>query len=200
MEHVRRARAGTRWLAVAALALGGCAADVEASPAGLSEARVEDPTVRLGPRDDFYTVFDAGTRDAAAGLHDIPGRDDDRSGVGESDYQSPDDPKVVRCGSEPCREGYVCCPATQECVPRSCPGCCNTDAYHRFEEIEAMDPEQIPDIDPAGPRPPGDDGSDGDPPVAPPSDPDPGPMPPGPGAPTAGLSAGLATWAIAIAR
>lgn len=167
----------------AALLLGGCVADASNHRSDLDE-RLFDPGAPLGVADEgpFRVPFDAGPD--ASRLGDVPGRDDDRAAVDEVPYGSFNEHLPMRCGgaaNDQCPEGEVCCPATQRCVPETCPDCCSADDYYRFTEVEAPNPERLPDVNPVGPPPEG-DGRDGTPRGGP-EDPDPGPMPPPPNAP-----------------
>lgn len=170
--------------AAGAVALGGCAAETGERRAGLDDA-LYDPTGPFADDDPPLIVPDAGAADAGPGLGDVPGRDDDRTDVEDTSYAPPFENAPMRCGTEICREGWVCCPATQQCVREGCPNCCDSAAKPRFDGIDEPDPESPPTPDPAGPRPPSDDGADGAPPMSAPEREGPGPMPVGPGAPSA---------------
>lgn len=167
----------------AAVLLAGCVADTTSPAPGATSQPLQhdllNPSAPLGPDSrDRFIPFDAGRRDAARG--DIPGRDDDRTEVDDVPYGPFNEHLPMTCGgntNDVCPEGMVCCPASHECVPESCPDCCDPDAIHRFTPIEAPNPERLPDVNPVGP-PPGDPGD----PDGPGEDPDPGPMPPPPGA------------------
>lgn len=180
----QRTIAWTSVIGGAALMLAGCVADTTRyETSGRSEPLSEallDPTAPLGTGDvPDYVPFDAGICDASR--HDIPGRDDDRTEVDDVPYEPVNERLPMTCGgasNDACPDGMICCPATHECVPESCPGCCNMDDYHRFTPIEAPAPEELPDVNPVGPPPEREGDPDG-----PGEDPDPGPMPPPPSAP-----------------
>lgn len=165
----------------ACVALAGCAAETGASAAPLDDRLADglDPFGEVPP----IFIYDAGV-DAGA-RNDIPGRDDDRTEVGDVPYGSFNERLPMRCQNESddvCADGYVCCHNTMECVPESCPDCCTAEDYHRSPRMDRMDVTEVPVPPLAGPRPPSDDGRDGMPPTpAPREGGTPGPMPAGPG-------------------